>query len=145
MMGPGSPIRWRIHLASPPAKVFAALATPEGRAAFWAEAAADTAGVIHFRFPNGATLDSPIVEYDPPRRLAVRYLGSSLAVFDLTATDDGGTDLALTETDVASRDWLDNHAGWLSVLFALKGYVDFGIDLRNHDPARTWDQGFVDN
>lgn len=31
-----------------------------------------------------------------------------------------------------------------SPLLALKAYVDFGIDLRNRDPARTWDDGFVD-
>jgi hypothetical protein len=28
---------------------------------------------------------------------------------------------------------------------ALKAAADFGVDLRSHDPARTWDQGFVDN
>jgi hypothetical protein len=28
---------------------------------------------------------------------------------------------------------------------ALKAAADFGVDLRSHDPGRTWDQGFVDN
>jgi hypothetical protein len=36
-------------------------------------------------------------------------------------------------------------AGWVSVLLALKAAADFGIDLRNHDPARTWNKGYVDN
>jgi hypothetical protein len=36
-------------------------------------------------------------------------------------------------------------AGWVSVLLALKAAVDFGVDLRNHDPERTWSTGFVDN
>lgn len=27
---------------------------------------------------------------------------------------------------------------------ALKAAADFGVDLRNHDPTRTWDQGYVD-
>jgi hypothetical protein len=35
--------------------------------------------------------------------------------------------------------------GWVSVLMALKAYVDHGVDLRNHDAARTWDQGYCDN
>ena len=35
--------------------------------------------------------------------------------------------------------------GWLNVLFPLKAAVDFGIDLRNHDPRRTWDQRYVDH
>jgi len=28
---------------------------------------------------------------------------------------------------------------------ALKAAHDFGVDLRNHDPELTWDQGYVDN
>jgi hypothetical protein len=36
-------------------------------------------------------------------------------------------------------------AGWVSVLVALKAATDFGVDLRNHDPERTWEQRFVDN
>jgi hypothetical protein len=35
-------------------------------------------------------------------------------------------------------------AGWASVLLALKAAVDFGVDLRHHDPERTWDQGYGD-
>jgi hypothetical protein len=31
------------------------------------------------------------------------------------------------------------------VLLALKSAADFGVDLRNHDPARTWDQGYAEN
>jgi hypothetical protein len=27
----------------------------------------------------------------------------------------------------------------------LKAAADFGADLRNHDPARTWEQGYVEN
>jgi hypothetical protein len=33
----------------------------------------------------------------------------------------------------------------VSVLLALKAAADFGVDLRNHDPARTWWQGYCDN
>lgn len=32
-----------------------------------------------------------------------------------------------------------------SVLLALKAFVDHDVDLRNHDPTRTWDQGYCDN
>jgi hypothetical protein len=37
-----------------------------------------------------------------------------------------------------------NLAGWVSVLLALKAAVDFGVDLRNSDPARRWEDGYVD-
>jgi predicted nucleic acid-binding Zn ribbon protein len=33
----------------------------------------------------------------------------------------------------------------VSVLMALKAAVDFSVDLRNHDPDRTWDHGYVEN
>jgi hypothetical protein len=39
----------------------------------------------------------------------------------------------------------ETQAGWVSVLLALKGAVDYGVDLRNHDNSRTWRKGFVDN
>ena len=43
-------------------------------------------------------------------------------------------------------DWeAENRAGWVSVLLTLKAAADFGVDLRNHDPTRTWDQDFADN
>jgi len=28
---------------------------------------------------------------------------------------------------------------------ALKASVDFGVDQRNHDPKRTWDEGYLEN
>jgi hypothetical protein len=31
------------------------------------------------------------------------------------------------------------------VLLALRSAADFGVDLRNHDLARTWDQGYAEN
>ena len=57
----------------------------------------------------------------------------------------GGTDLTLTDEGVPEADHAEVLAGWVSVLMALKAAVDFGVDLRNHDPARSWDQGYADN
>ena len=51
----------------------------------------------------------------------------------------------LINQGIPDWDYLEVYAGWLSVLFALKGVVDFGIDLRNHDPNRTWDDRFIEN
>lgn len=33
--------------------------------------------------------------------------------------------------------------GWVSLLMSMKAAVDFGVDLRNHDPERAWEQGFA--
>ena len=75
---------------------------------------------------------------------AVEYFGS-VTTFELTQDGRGGTDLTLTAAGVPPADRVEMTAGWVSVLLALKAAVDSGVDLRNHDPARTWDQGFADN
>ena len=138
-------ILWRLHLRSPVTAVYLALATDAGRARFWAESAVERDGVIDFVFPNGLTWSGRILRATPPTHFAVEYLGRSEAAFLLA--DDGrqGTDLTLTDRGVPDADRVEVIAGWVSVLLALKAAVDYGVDLRTHDPARTWDNGYVEN
>ncbi len=138
-------IRWRLHLQTPPERVYALLATEAGRARFWAESAGERDGAIDFVFPGGQIWRGWILEQQPPRRFSVEYYGGSRTTFELVADGAGGTDLTLTDAAVPEADRAEVTAGWVSVLLALKAAADFGIDLRNHDPARTWDAGFVDN
>lgn len=121
------------------------LATREGREAFWAESAPEVDGHILFRFPNGAQHRAQVLESLPCRRFSVRYFGGSVCTFELAPGPNGGTDLALTDEGVPEDWWAETHAGWVSVLLALKAAADHGVDLRNHDPKRTWDQGYADN
>lgn len=139
-----STIHWRLHLRSPPAAVYELLATDTGRRRFWALEAEEREGTIRFRFPNGQRLTSRILAAEPARRFAVAYFGGSEATFELAAAPDGGTDLSLTERLVPPGEREANRPGWVAVLLALKAAADFGVDLRNHDPERTWDRGFVD-
>jgi len=138
-------IQLKLHLSAPPHQVYEMLATDAGRARFWAESAVETRGYIDFSFPNRQTWQAKILDDQPPHRFALAYFGGSTTTFDLTPDDAGGTDLTLTDKGVASEDRTEVIAGWVSVLLALKAAVDFSIDLRNHDPQRTWDDGFVDN
>ena len=140
-----SVIRWRLHLASPPDAVYKLLNTDEGRARFWAESAIETEGIIHFIFPNGLEWKGQIIERTPSKRFTVVYIGGSTTSFDLILDSAGGTDLTLTDAGVPDEDRAEVIAGWVSVLLALKAAVDFNIDLRNHDPSRTWDEGYVEN
>jgi len=80
-----------------------------------------------------------------PRKFGVEYFGGSRATFTLDDDGVGGTDLTLTDEGVPPEDRCEVIAGWVSVLLALKAAVDFSVDLRNHGPARTWEQGFADN
>ena len=142
---PGSPIRWRIHLASPPAAVHQMLSTDAGRARFWAESAVERDGWIDWRWPGGLEARTPILGNEPPHVFRVGYFGGSTAIFQLADDGAGGTDLTLTDEGVGEAEWQETHAGWVSVLLALKAAVDHGIDLRNHDDARSWNEGYVDN
>ena len=107
-------IRWRMHFASPPARVYAALATDPGRAAYWAEAAPEVDGVVTFHILNYAPWAGRILKRVVPSQVD------------------------------ASIHW-EMVAGWVSVLMAMKAAVDHGVDLRNHDPARSWSDGYADN
>jgi uncharacterized protein YndB with AHSA1/START domain len=140
-----SEVRWRLHLASPPEAVWELLATDEGRARFWAESAVERDGAIEFEFVNDMQWRGAVLARERPGLFGVEYFGGSRATFELAPDGAGGTDLTLHEAGVRD-DWAaENRAGWVSVLLALKGACDFGVDLRNHDAARTWSQGYCDN
>jgi uncharacterized protein YndB with AHSA1/START domain len=140
-----TPIRWRIHLTSPPEHVYRMLSTDKGRAQFWAESTTQTGKSITFHFPNGETWRGEVLAQDAPRLFQVSYYGGSVATFELAGDGTGGTDLTLVDRGVPDAYRCEVMAGWVSVLMALKAAVDHGVDLRNHDPARTWSQGYADN
>ena len=138
-------VRWRLHLRSEPAAVYRAISSDEGRAGFWAESAVEADGTIHFLFPNGQRWEGRVLAAEAPRRFSLEYLDNTEVHFDLHDDGEGGTDLWVINRGIARGTAIEVTAGWVSVLLALKAAVDFGVDLRNHDPLRTWDEGFADN
>ena len=139
----GGPIRWRLHIPVPPEDVFEALDSGEGRASFWAESASEVDGHIEFQFINGEACRSKVLERRRPRVFTIDYMGGP-ARFELNGDGKGGTDLLLTHEGAGPEEWSEVHAGWLNVLFPLKAWVTHRIDLRNHDPERSWDLGYAD-
>ncbi|TAI46947.1 SRPBCC family protein [Flagellimonas allohymeniacidonis] len=139
-----STITWKIYLKSDPKTVFDLLTTAEGRAKFWAEKAEEIDGQIHFEFPNSQTYQSRILKTISNQEFHLDYF-DSLVKFTLVPSENGGTDLTLTNENVAESEFAEVNAGWVSVLMNLKAVADFQCDLRNHDPNRTWGQGYVDN
>jgi len=121
------------------------LNSDEGRAQFWAESAVEKDNVIHFIFPNGWEWKGKILERTPPKRFTVNYFGDSITSFELIPRLEGGTDITLTDAGIPNADRSEVIAGWVSVLLTLKAAVDFNVDLRNHDAACTWDEGYVEN
>lgn len=135
------PIHWKIHFKSAPSEVYRALSTPLGRSRYWARSAKETDGVIRFVLPDGRTDDSRVERAVKDEQYALRYFGHQIT-FALARDDESGTDLTLScECPTGSA---ANQAEWVSLLLRMKAAVDFGVDLRNHDPARTHAQGYVD-
>ncbi len=137
-------VRWRLRFRSPPGRVYQAIATDEGRATFWAESAVEEDGVIRFVVPGDHASEGTILERTPDETFATKYFGWTVR-FELAADSAGGTELRLTCSNIPERDRMEVAAGWVSVLLALKAAVDFAVDLRNHDPERTWWQSYADN
>lgn len=139
------PIEWRVHLKSSPETAFDLWMTDEGRARFWAERSTGTTSGFALHFVNGQSLDVELGEVVRPHRLVFRYFRGSKVTVTFADDGQGGCDLHLVERDVPVAEHLENYAGWVSVLLAFKAAVDFGVDLRSHDPGRSWDRRFLDN
>ena len=137
-------IIWKLNLRSPVETVFNLLSTSDGRSRFWAESAKADGHSIHFIFPNGQTYIGRIIKVVRHREFQLEYF-DSLVKFQLQSTEHGGTDLTLINENVPEAEFEEVKAGWVSVLMHLKAMADFGCDLRNHHPDKTWDQGYLDN
>jgi uncharacterized protein YndB with AHSA1/START domain len=140
---PGT-IRWRVRFRSPRERVYAALATDEGRATFWAESAREAEGEITFCFSGHAPVVGRVLQRRKPDLFVVEYFGARVE-FSLIEDGAGGTILSLLATGVGEPEKCEVAAGWVSVLLAMKAAVDHQVDLRNHDAARSWSTGYADN
>jgi uncharacterized protein YndB with AHSA1/START domain len=136
-------ILWRLHTASPPERIYELLATDRGREQFWAEQSRSDGECFTLSFGLGVEEQCRVLEAQPPTRWGFTYFGSRVAI-ELAPDGTGGTDLTLTNRDVPEEDYAEILPGWLNVLLPLKAAADFGVDLRNHDPARSWRQRYVD-
>ena len=134
----------RLHLDSKPGRVFELLASDQGRESFWVSRSRQQGDAIAFSFPNGDSLTSRILESSPAHRFSFTYFQDTTVTVELTEAAHG-TELVLRESGVPAEALIENRAGWVSVLLNLKARADHGVDLRNHDPARTWTTGYVDN
>ena len=141
-MGFPDRIERSVELAHPPAKVWAALTTPEGLSAWFGDKATidlRPGGAAQLTFRSGLTVDMrverveepvvfgftwrlPDLPEDDPRRTYVEFTLEAVG---------GGTRLRVVETgfaqlpDDSRRTTYDSHAeGWASELGELAGYLD---------------------
>ena len=134
---------WKLHLKSPPDKVFDLLTSDQGREKFWAEKSVANENKFELTFPNGETTEVFVVE-EKNHTFEFIYF-RTIVIISLVGDEDNGTDLVLNNKNIPADDYDMMASGWVSVLMALKAAADYDIDLRNHDSSRTWDEGYVDN
>ncbi len=70
---------------------------------------------------------------------------NSRVTFRFSICEDDGTDVILINENLPADVFEETKVGWVSVLLALKAYADLGVDLRNHNRKKSWDDFFVDN
>ncbi len=139
------PVSWRLHLKSPPEKAFMLWTTDEGRIKFWVELSESNEKEFQLTFINGETVTCRIIKTFPYESFDFTYFEGTTVQLKFEKTPDGGTDFKLTESGYKTLEHRNLHyAGWLNVLFPFKAMCDYGIDLRNHDRTRTWEEGFAD-
>jgi len=137
-------ILWRLHTASPPERIWELLTTDSGRERFWAETSrSEGRDRFTLGFSMGVEGECRVIEAAAPSVFAFTYFGTEVRI-ELAPDGAGGTDLTLTNSGVPEDEYEDMLPGWLNVLLPLKAAADFGIDVRNHDPARSWRERYVD-
>ncbi len=136
-------VEWRLSLNSSPKQTYDFLNSSDGRARFWAESAKEENGAILFEFINSWKYKSKILERIPNQLFRIDYFNSEVS-FHIDVTPKGGSDLRLLNTNISDEEYLEVLPGWVSVLMNLKAALDFDVDLRSHNPAKTWDEGYVD-
>lgn len=134
---------WRLYCASPPDQVYAMWTSDAGRMRFWAEESRSEGPAFRLRFPDGTEEVCTICAAEPLKRFTFTYFRSEVEL-SFTPDEDGGTVVELANRRVPEEEYEEALPGWVSVLLAFKAAVDFGIDIRNHDPRRTWGRRYVD-
>jgi hypothetical protein len=140
---PGEPIVWRVSLRSGVEDVFGLLDTDHGREKHWARRSRATPDGFDLEFAGGLTEHVVVRDRVQPTSMRIRYFGSE-ADLVLTPCDEGGCVLEVTCRCDEIAEWMEFFPGWVSWLLVLKAAADFGADLRNGSPQRTWNDYFVD-
>jgi len=133
---------WKINLSSSPQKVFSFWTTDEGREEFWAEKSIKDDNFFNIMFFDGSTTEVLVISEKMPK-IELIFLRTILTI---TLNDDGngGTDLLLNNKNIPAEDYESLSNKWISTLLNLKAVCDFGVDLRNKDNTKNYDNGYID-
>ncbi|MDT4936038.1 MAG: hypothetical protein QOK11_3930 [Pseudonocardiales bacterium] len=124
----------RVGITAMPEKVYDALTTAEGLAAWWTtDTSGDGDGVLKFRFGNLGGFDMKVVDLQPNRRVAWEVVEGPAEWVGTTVSFDLAQDGEWTIVLFAHAGWRDpvefmNHCStkWAIFLMSLKSLVETG-------------------
>lgn len=139
------------RIAKPVEEVFEAVVNPETLSRYFttggAEGRLETGATVHWEFADyPGRFPVTVVEVLPPHRIVFRWDAEETAeggasyqtevTMTFEALDDGRTLVAITEegwreTPDGLKASYGNCQGWTQMLCALKGYLEYGINLRD--------------
>jgi len=108
-------------------------------------------GRLYFEWMTGDKLETKVVAVRRPNRLVFPFGSNNEEVAVTIRKVPGGSLCELHQygmkTDPGSRVTmhLGCQVGWTFFLANLKAYLEHGIDLRGHDPRRSYRQGYINS
>jgi uncharacterized protein YndB with AHSA1/START domain len=145
-----------LHIAidAPPEKVFQAW-TDDKVVIKWftvkAEMEPKKKGRIIWEWLGGDKLETKNIDFVPPKKFVFPF-GSKGEQVAVTIVPDGNgsvCELRQTKMKTDSKSRISMHMGckqgWTFFLTNLKSYLEHGVDLRSHDPSRSYNQNFVNS
>ncbi len=108
-------------------------------------------GRIYFEWLGGDKMNDKVIAITKNRRLVIPF-GTKGEKVEITVTKDGkGSICTLTQYDMktTTKDKINMHMGckqgWTFFLANLKSYLEHGIDLRSHNPKRSYREHFINS
>ncbi|MDX9856548.1 MAG: SRPBCC domain-containing protein [candidate division Zixibacteria bacterium] len=144
----------RIEIAAPAQRVFRAWTHAADLSAWFAEKAEsepEKGGRLYLEFIGGDKADLRFVQLRKPGLVSFTFGPAvDLVTVRIKSIKNGCIcELEQTGMKTGPKDRVHTHmgckTGWVFFLTSLKAYLEHGIDLRSHNPRRTYNQSYVNS
>lgn len=108
-------------------------------------------GRLYFEWLGNDKLDSTVITARKPSKFVFPFGGKSVEVAISLSAVKGGTVVQLHQYNMTTspRMKVNMHMGckegWAFFLANLKSWLEHGVDLRDHNPKRSYVQGYINS
>ena len=144
----------KIAINASPEKVFRAWTDAKELSSWFTvktEFEAKKNGRIHFEWLGGDKMDAKVISITKNRQVIIPFGGKGEKVKVVVKKDGKGAVCELYQYDMktSEKDKTAMHMGckqgWTFFLTNLKSYLEHGIDLRSHNPKRSYREHFINS